>query len=168
ADNQAFVDYGYDGIWIAQHDPNLGGHSPDDTFENINISYQMKTTKIMLAVLIELAIKPIHIQVIIKSPLEGKGYINNKPVIELGFPDNFFQRLRGITIVFGRPIANVEIICNNKIIITPDLNPGKKELTPNYVNRLIGLNLVQSYKSGRTKILDLTNEGKNIIRNRKE
>ena len=115
ADNQAFVDYGYDGVWIAQHDPNLGGHSPDDTFENINISYQMKTTKIMLAVLIELAIKPIHIQVIIKSPLEGKGYINNKPVIELGFPDNFFQRLRGITIVFGRPMANVEVICNDDI-----------------------------------------------------
>ena len=75
----------------------------------------MKTTKIMLAVLIELAIKPIHIQVIIKSPLEGKGYINNKPVIELGFPDNFFQRLRGITIVFGRPMANVEVICNDEI-----------------------------------------------------
>jgi len=36
------------------------------------------------------------------------------------------------------------------------------------IERLIDLNLVQSYKSGRTKILDLTNEGKNIIRNRKE
>ncbi len=36
------------------------------------------------------------------------------------------------------------------------------------IERLIDLNLVQSYKSGRTKILELTNEGKNIIRNRKE
>ena len=42
ADNQAFVDYGYDGVWIAQHDPNRVGHSPDDTLENINITYHMK------------------------------------------------------------------------------------------------------------------------------
>jgi hypothetical protein len=115
ADNQAFVDYGYDGVWIAQHDPNRVGHSPNDTYENINISYQMKTTKIMTAILIELAIKPIKIQVIIKSPLEGMGYINNIPAIELGFPDNFFQRLRGITVVLGRQMAKAEVICNENI-----------------------------------------------------
>jgi len=115
ADNQAFVDYGYEGVWIAQHDSNRVGHSPDDTFENINITYQMKTTKIMLAIITELAVKPINIQVIIKSPFEGMGYINNKPVIELSFPDNFFQRLRGITIVIGRPISTVEVICKDNI-----------------------------------------------------
>jgi hypothetical protein len=115
ADNQAFVDYGYDGVWIAQHDSNRVGHSPNDTFENINISYQLKTTKLMLAIIVELAIKPIKIQAIIKTPFEGMGYINNKPVIELGFPENFFQRLRGITIAIGRPISTVDIICNEKI-----------------------------------------------------
>ena len=115
ADNQAFVDYGYDGVWIAQHDSNRVGHSPNDTLGNINISYQMKTTKIMLAIATELAVKPINIQVIITSPLEGMGYINNKPVIELGFPDNFFQRLRGITIAFGRPMSTVEVISNENV-----------------------------------------------------
>ena len=115
ADNQAFVDYGYDGVWIAQHDPNRVGHSPEDTYDNINISYQMKATKIMTAITAELALKPIKIQVIIKEPFEGMGYINNKPIIELGFPDNFFQRLRGITIAFGRPIAKVEVRCNEPI-----------------------------------------------------
>ena len=115
ADNQAFVDYGYDGVWIAQHDSNRVGHSRDDTFENINITYQMKTTKIMLAILTELAIKPINIQVIIKTPLEGMGYINNNPIVELDFPENFFQRLRGITIVIGRPISNVEVICKSNV-----------------------------------------------------
>jgi hypothetical protein len=115
ADNQAFVDYGYDGVWIAQHDPNRVGHSQNDTYENINISYHMKTTKIMTAIIIELAIKPIKIQAIIKTPLEGMGYINNIPIIELGFPDNFYQRLRGITIVIGRPLATVEVLCNDDI-----------------------------------------------------
>ena len=55
------MDYGYDGVWIAQHDSNRVGHSPNDTFENINMSYQLKTTKLMLAIIVELALKPIDI-----------------------------------------------------------------------------------------------------------
>ena len=36
------------------------------------------------------------------------------------------------------------------------------------IDKLIGLNLIRSFKSGRTKILDLTNEGKNLLINAKE
>ncbi len=115
ADNQAFVDYGYDGVWIAQHDPNRVGHSPDDTLENINITYHIKATKLMLAVLTELAIRPIPIQVILRSPLEGTGYINNHPVIKLSFADSYFQRLRGITLVIGRAMACAEVICKENV-----------------------------------------------------
>jgi len=115
ADNQAFVDYGYDGVWIAQHDPNRVGHSPNDTLENINITYHIKATKLMLAVLTELAMRPIKIQVILRTPLEGRGYINNHPVIKLSFPDFYFLRLRGITFVLGRAIASAEVICDENI-----------------------------------------------------
>jgi hypothetical protein len=115
ADNQAFVDYGYDGVWIAQHDPNRVGHSPDDTLENINITYHVKATKLMLAVLTELAIKPITIQVILKTPLEGTGYIYNFPFIKVPFPNQYFLRLRGITFVIGRAITHAEVRCDENI-----------------------------------------------------
>lgn len=115
ADNQAFVDYGYDGVWIAQHDPNHVGHSENDTLEHINITYQIKSTKLMLAILTELAIKPINIQVIIRTPLEGMGYFQNNPVIELPFAKYYFDRLRGITVAFGRPIAKADVICKEKV-----------------------------------------------------
>jgi len=115
ADNQAFVDYGYDGVWIAQHDPNRVGHSPDDTLENINITYHMKATKLMLAVLAELAIRPIPIQVILRAPLEGTGYINNHPVIKLSFAEYSYLRLRGITLIIGRAMARAEVICEENV-----------------------------------------------------
>ena len=115
ADNQAFVDYGYEGVWIAQHDSNWVGHSENDTLEHINITYQIKSTKLMLAILTELAIKPINIQVILRAPFEAKLYFQNFPVINLPFADWYFQRLRGITIAIGRPIAIAETICKENI-----------------------------------------------------
>lgn len=115
ADNQAFVDYGYDGVWIAQHDPNNVGHSEYDTLEHINLTYQIKSTKLMLAILTELAIKPIKIQVILRQPLEGIGYFQDKPIIELPFAKYYFDRLRGITVVIGRSIAKADVICKEKI-----------------------------------------------------
>lgn len=115
ADHQSFVDYGYDGVWIAQHDPNRVGHSPNDTLDNINISYQVKATKLMLAVLTEFAIKPIPIQVIIRTPLEGRGYIRNKPIIKFSFADYFFIRLRGMTLILSRAMSSAEVICKEKV-----------------------------------------------------
>jgi hypothetical protein len=115
ADNQAFVDYGYDGVWIAQHDSNSVGHSENDTLEHINITYQIKVTKLMLAILSELAIKPINIQVILRAPLEGMGYFQDFPFIELPFAKYFLQRLRGITVAIGKPTAKAEVICKEKV-----------------------------------------------------
>ncbi len=115
ADNQAFVDYGYDGVWIAQHDPNWVGHSENDTLDYINLTYQIKSTKLMLSVLTELAIKPINIQVILRAPLEAKLYIQNYPVINIQFTKFYFQRMRGITIAIGKPVAIAETICKENI-----------------------------------------------------
>jgi len=115
ADNQAFVDYGYDGVWIAQHDPNWVGHSENDTLEHINLTYQIKSTKLMLVILTEFAIKPINIQVILQTPLEAKLYFQNYPSINLYFAEYYFQRMRGITIVFGKTTAIAETICKKNI-----------------------------------------------------
>jgi hypothetical protein len=115
ADNQAFVDYGYDGVWIAQHDSNWVGHSENDTLEHINITYQIKSTKLMLAILTEFTIKPINIQVILKAPLEAKFYLQNHTIFNLPFIKFYFQRLRAITIAIGKPMAIAETICKENI-----------------------------------------------------
>jgi hypothetical protein len=115
ADNQAFVDYGYDGTWIAQHDPNRVGHSPDDTLDHINMTYQLKVTQLLLAVLVELAQKPIFIQVILTAPLEGQLYIKGKPFFSLPFGNLYFLRLRGITMMLGRALAEAQVLCKDDV-----------------------------------------------------
>ena len=115
SDHQSFVDYGYEAVWIAQRDSNVVGHSPNDTYEHINITYHKKVTKLMLATIVELSILNIPIQVILRYPLEGKGYVNNNTFIDLTFPNYFYQRLRGITIAIGRPMAIAEVICKEDI-----------------------------------------------------
>ena len=115
ADHQAFVYYGYDGVWIAHHDGYQWGHSPEDIAEHINWTYQMKATKFLLAVLAELAMKPIDVQVILTSPLEGYGYFFNRPVIPLSIARYWALGLRGITVILGRAMACATIFSNEEI-----------------------------------------------------
>jgi hypothetical protein len=68
ADHQAFSYYGYDGVWIAHHDGYQWANSPEDTPDHINHTYQVKATKFLTALVVELASKPIEVQVMIKTP----------------------------------------------------------------------------------------------------
>jgi hypothetical protein len=115
ADNQAFVDYGYDGVWIAEHDPCIGGHSPNDNLSNINSTYLSKVTKLLLAVLAEMANKPIDIQVIIKTPYEGRGYFLNRSILPLGLARLHFYGFRGLTLLFGRAVVSCEVVSKEDI-----------------------------------------------------
>lgn len=115
ADHQAFVYYGYDGVWISHRDGYPWGHSEEDSADKINWSYLVKATKFLLATMVELAIKPIHIQVIIKTPLEGYFYLFNKPLFELTFGRLWYLGLRGVTVIHGRAIASAEVKSNEDI-----------------------------------------------------
>lgn len=115
ADHQPFVDFGYDGVWIAHHDGYQWGHSPEDTSDHINWTYLIKASKILLAIVAELAIKPIDVQIILKTPLEGYGYFFNKPIVSLACGKSWYKGLRGITIVFGRAVASAEVYSKEKI-----------------------------------------------------
>jgi len=113
-DGQAFLDYGYDGVWIAEHDGYSWGHSPNDTMEHINLTYLSKATKFMLAVLVELANRPIDLQVIIKTPYEGTIYFLKRK-IPVSFARYYFSKLRGTTIIFGKTTASVEVKSSQEI-----------------------------------------------------
>ena len=101
ADNQAFVDYGYDGVWIAHQDGYPWGHSPEDTADHLNWSYFVKTTRLMLVITVEFAQKPIDVQVALQRPYEGYTYFFKRPVFESSFGKKYFGGLRGSTFIVG-------------------------------------------------------------------
>ena len=110
ADHQAFLDYGYDGVWIVEHDGCKYCNTRYDNLTYINSSYLEKATKMICAILIEMANKPIDVQVILRTPYEGKGYFFNNPLIPLDLGKYFFQGFRGTTFILGRAIASCEVI----------------------------------------------------------
>jgi len=115
ADHQAFVYYGYDGVWIAHHDGYQWGHSPEDTPDHINWTYQVKATKFLLACMAELALKPIDVQIILESPLEGYGHFFNRRIRELPFGKRWAKGLRGLTIILGRALAIADVRSNEEV-----------------------------------------------------
>lgn len=115
ADHQAFVDYGYDGVWIAHRDGYPWANSPEDTPDHMNHTYQVKATKLLLAVVAELADDPIEIQIVLKTPYEGYYYFFDTPLIKNFLGRKWYMGLRGITVIFGRAVASAEVYCNEDI-----------------------------------------------------
>lgn len=115
ADHQAFLDYGYDAVWIVEHDPCRNCNTPDDNITNINSTYLSKSTKLLLAVLAEMANKPIEIQVMIRTPFEGKGYFFNRSIIPLDLGRLNFWGFRGTTLILGRANASCKVITKEEI-----------------------------------------------------
>jgi len=116
ADNQAFVDYGFDGVWIAHQDGYPWGHSSNDTANHLNWSYYVKATKLMLAITAEIAQKPIDVQIVLHRPYEGYTYFFENPVLESSFGKQYFWGLRGLTIILGgKTIASAEVFSNEPI-----------------------------------------------------
>ena len=115
ADHQAFLDYGYDAVWIVEHDPCRNCNTPDDNLTGINSTYLAKSTKLLLAVLAEMANKPIDIQIIIRTPFEGKGYFFNHSIIPLDLGRLFFWGFRGTTLILGRANTSCEVITKEEV-----------------------------------------------------
>jgi hypothetical protein len=115
-DSQAFVDYGFDGVWIAHQDGYPWGHSSNDTANHLNWSYYVKATKLMLAITAEIAQKPIDVQVVLHRPYEGYTYFFENPVLESSFGKLPFWDLRGLTIILGgKTIASAEVFSDEPI-----------------------------------------------------
>lgn len=115
SDHMAFLYYGYDSVWIAHKDGYPWGHSPEDTIDHINFTYETVATKALMSTLAELAIKPIDIQVILKTPLEGYLYLFNKPIKAPSKGDRWTKDRRGSTYIFGRAYASAEVISDEEI-----------------------------------------------------
>jgi hypothetical protein len=115
SDHQAFLHFGFDSVFIAHYDGYPWGNSPEDTPDRINHTYEVKATKFLLALIAEIADKPIDVQIIIKTPLEGCFYLFNRSIFPISFAKRWYTNLRGTTIIIGRPIVNVEVYTNENI-----------------------------------------------------
>jgi len=115
ADHQAFHDYGYDAVWTVEHDPCRNCNTPDDNLTNINSTYLAKATKLHLAILAEMASNPIGIQVMLKTPYEGRGYFFNYSIMPLDLGRYYFSGFRGATVIIGRANASCEVITKEEV-----------------------------------------------------
>ncbi|GAH10053.1 unnamed protein product, partial [marine sediment metagenome] len=55
SDQYYFWEYGYDGLFYHEYEFNYYYHTPEDTIENMNVTYATKCSKLVLATLVELA-----------------------------------------------------------------------------------------------------------------
>ena len=115
ADHQPFVDYGYDGVWVAHQDGYQWANTPEDNPEHLNFSYLTKATKLLLVVIAEFASAPVPVSVRFVEPYEGYGYIKDKPIIPLDCGKLWYWGLRGITVLFGPAKANAIVESSQEI-----------------------------------------------------
>jgi hypothetical protein len=117
ADHQAYIDYGYDAVMYVQSngDQYIWQHTPEDTLDKINYSYLSKVSKLILATAIELACKPIDLQIRIISPYEGYIHLAKYPIIRLPGFNLLRYGLRGLSYIFGKGLVKVNITSNEII-----------------------------------------------------
>lgn len=115
ADHQPFVDYGYDGVWVAHQDGYQWANTPEDDPEHLNFSYLTKATKLLLAVIAEFASTQVPVSVRFVEPYEGYAYINDKPIIPLDCGKLWYWGLRGMTVLVGPAKATAIIESTQEI-----------------------------------------------------
>jgi hypothetical protein len=125
SDYKSFVNYGFDAIFAAEYDYNYSKANTEyDTLNRINWMYLTKATKLLLAVVAELASTPIELQVMITTPIAGYVYLFNNPFLPLTFKryphlpmfvNDFIFDFRGTTFILGTANLNADVIPYNNI-----------------------------------------------------
>lgn len=109
SDHEAFVEYGYDAIFAAHYEGYPYGHSPEDTIDKINFTYEMKVARLFAAVVAEMAMEKVKTYVEIIEPKEGYVYLFNHAIMPVN-SKTWYLGLRGATVIIGRVdvIASVD------------------------------------------------------------
>ncbi len=158
ADHQAYVDYGYDAIFMAHYDGYPYGHSPEDSLDKINFTYEMKAARFLACIVNELANKPVNPYVQIIEPKEGYLYVFNRPIMQI-VSKNWYNRLRGITVVIGRVDVIAEVNGDvEKVIFAIDDRMWRWDYSPPYEWKinvfLLGRHLLKVYAYGNEIVKD--------------
>lgn len=116
-DHDSYNDYGYDGVWFSQFNPDQykAMHTPKDTIDNVNFTYLSKVTKLALAVTATLAMKPLDVQVRITAPYEGSFYLKNMRLIKLPCYNFWRLKVRAVTYILGKTTVQINITSDETI-----------------------------------------------------
>ncbi|RLF47146.1 MAG: hypothetical protein DRN29_03320 [Thermoplasmata archaeon] len=85
-DHQSFIDYGYEAVFFVEYEFNENMHTPNDTLENINISYLTKVCKLVLASVAKIADIEFSVRIIFKEPKMGRIYFGEKEILRINKP----------------------------------------------------------------------------------
>jgi len=163
ADHQAFVDFGYDGVWVVHHDIYPWSGMPKDTPDRLNWSYQVNTTKFLIALMGEISNKPIDVQAIITAPFEGYLYILGFPLFQFKFLRTWYSSIRGISFLLGNAIAKVEVISDegiDQVIFCLDNDFLFWDADPPYEWKIIGWYLPTAIGRHTLRVFAYTDSGK--------
>jgi hypothetical protein len=132
ADHQAYLEYGYDAVFMAHYDGYRYGHSQNDSIDKINFTYETKAARFLAAILVELANKPVKTYVQIKEPKEGYLYIFDHAVMPV-VSRTWYSGMRGITIIIGRVTVLAEVDGEvEKVIFAIDDRMWRWDYSPPY------------------------------------
>jgi hypothetical protein len=117
SDHHSYIDYGYDAVGYVQSNPDQYHwmHKPEDTIDKINFSYLAKGTKLVLATAVELACKPIDVQIRIQTPYEGYIHLGKYPLLRLPGFNLVREGIRGMTYIIGKSPVKVNITTEEEI-----------------------------------------------------
>jgi hypothetical protein len=116
-DHRAFLNYGYDALQFVQLSRgNYPYHTPDDTIDKVNFTYLKKVTRLVLATILELANRPIDVQVRFETPKEGYLYLFDRPLLRQPKVNILGRDARGLTYIIGRTTARINITSKEEII----------------------------------------------------
>jgi hypothetical protein len=163
ADHQAFVDFGFDGVWVVHHDIYPWCNTPQDTPDRLNWSYLVKATKFIIALMGEISNRPIDLQVIITAPLEGYLYVFGFPIFQLGFQRMWYSGIRGITILLGSAVAKLQVISEEEIdhvIFCLDNEFLFWDSDPPYEWKIFGLNFPMAFGRHDLRVFAYSKSGK--------
>ena len=136
SDHQAYLDYGYDAIFIAHYDGYPYGHSPEDSIDKINFTYAAKVAKLFAAVVAEMGNKPVKTYVEIKEPKEGYLYVMDRGIFPV-ISKRWYMGMRGLTVVIGHVDVIAEVYGDvEKVVFTVDDRMWKWAYSPPYTWRI--------------------------------
>ena len=132
ADHQAYLEYGYDAVFMAHYDGYRYGHSQNDSIDKINFTYETKAARFLAAILVELANKPVKTYVEIKEPKEGYLYILDHAIMPV-VSRTWYLGMRGVTIIIGRVTVLAEVDGEvEKVIFAIDDRMWRWDYSPPY------------------------------------
>ncbi|HEC76030.1 MAG TPA: Zn-dependent exopeptidase M28 [Thermoplasmatales archaeon] len=116
SDHQSFIDYGYEAIFFVEYEFNSNMHTSEDKIENMNMSYLLKSCKLVLATSAKIADMNFDVRIKIEEPRMGSIYLNDRRILSI--EEHYaiiFGRILARARVDGEHIKRVEFYFDGKI-----------------------------------------------------